>query len=146
MRRLRHTLRGTREKLAEGILLLHHLLLCHLLARPAPFFSQLVVEEADFPAGFLADAVEDLEDFFLLAAVDEDFGGDVEGADGDGGDAAVFDVRDYAADLVRVVELHLVHFGGVAGLERVDLREEGHSCVVEEAADDCCTFDEPGIC
>jgi len=55
---------------------------------PAPLLLQLFIHEAHAPTGFLVDFVEDLEDFFLLAAVGQDVGGVGEGAEGDGGDAA----------------------------------------------------------
>ncbi len=63
-------------------------LLRRRLLVPAPLGLQIAVHEADAPPRFLVDLVEDLKDFFLLAAVGEDLGGVGEGAEGDGGDAA----------------------------------------------------------
>ncbi len=93
------------------------------------------------PSGFLADLVEDGEDFFLFAAGDEAFAGDGEGAEGDGGDAAVFDVGDDAAEVVRVRELHVVHFLRAGGHGWVGLGEEAHGGVVEHAGDNGGAFD-----
>jgi len=45
---------------------------------PAPLLFQLFVQKADAPAGFLTDLLEDLEDFFLLSADGQAFGGDGE--------------------------------------------------------------------
>jgi len=95
-------LRGLRLRLLlqQPLLLLLRLLLLderrvrlrELLRRrllvPAPLGLQVAVDEADAPPRFLVDLVEDLEDFFLLAAVGQDLGGVGEGAEGDGGDAA----------------------------------------------------------
>lgn len=39
---------------------------------PSPFLLELLVDEANAPAGLLVDLFEDLEDFFLLFAVGED--------------------------------------------------------------------------
>ncbi len=99
-RRHHPLLRRCRLLLHKPLLLLLRLLLLNkrrvrlreLLRRrllvPAPLGFEVAVHEADAPAGFLVDLVEDLEDFFLLAAVGENLGGVGEGAEGDGGDAA----------------------------------------------------------
>ena len=49
---------------------------------PTPFLLEVFVDEADLPAGFFVDLVEDLEDFFLLVAFCEHFGCVGQGADG----------------------------------------------------------------
>ncbi len=79
------------------LLLLLGLRLLFLVADPAPFLLQFFMQKPHAPSGFLADLVEDGQDFFLFAAGDEAFAGNGEGAEGDGGDAAVFDVGDDAA-------------------------------------------------
>ena len=78
--------------------------------RPAPLFFELLVQEADAPAGFFADLLEDLKDFFLFAPDHKTFGGDGEGAEGDAGYAPVFDMGYYATDLMGLEGLHAVHF------------------------------------
>lgn len=115
-----------------------------ILRTPLPFLSELFIQKADLPAGFLADLLEHAEDLFLFAAVGEAFGGDGEGAQGDGGDAAVFAVRDDAADLAGVCVLHVVHLRLLDGHDGADLREEAHGGVEEEAGGDGGAFDEPG--
>lgn len=100
----------------------------------------------EVPAGVVVDAGEDVEDLVLLARLGEDGAGDGERADRDGRDAVVFGVRDDAADLVRVVELHGADLVVVVVRgEGVDLREQAHGCVVEEAAYDGGALDEPVV-
>lgn len=55
---------------------------------PAPLFLEFFVDETDAPARFAVDSVEDGEDFFLLAAVGENFSRVGEGAQADGRNAA----------------------------------------------------------
>lgn len=55
----------------------------------------------------------------------------------------VFDVGDNAADLMRMMELHFIHFRPVFRLEGIYLRQESHNRVVEDAANDCSAFKEP---
>lgn len=131
--------------LLERLLLLLLLGLLFLVTDPAPFFFEFFVEEADAPSGFLADFIEDGEDFFLFAAGDKAFASDGEGAESDGGDAAVFDMRDDAAEVVRVGELHVVHFWGAGGHGGIGLGKEAHGSVVEHAGHDGGAFDQPGI-
>ena len=70
--------------------------LCHLFRRglfgPTPFLFELFVHEADAPAGFLVDFLEDLKDLLLLTAIGEDFACVCEGANGYRGDSAVLNV------------------------------------------------------
>ena len=65
-------------------------------------------------------------------------------ADGDRGDAAVFDVGCYATNDLAVVGLHLGHFGVVGRVVvRIDLSQKQLGCVVEEARDGCAPLHEP---
>lgn len=103
------------------------------------------MQEPHAPPGFLADLVKDRQDFFLFAAGDEAFAGDGEGAERDGGDAAIFDVGDDAAEVVRVRELHVVHLLRAGGHGWVGLGQEAHGGVVEHTGDDGGAFDYPGV-
>jgi hypothetical protein len=47
--------------------------------------------------------------------------------------------------LMGMVKRHCTHFFGVLGHQRMDLRQEAHSGVVEQSADDCGTFDKPAF-
>ncbi len=111
-----------------------------------PHLAEIGVDEIDTPPGLLLDAVEDGEDFVLLGAGFEAGDDGVEGAEGDGGDAAVFDVGDDAAEVAGVVQLE----GGgflldlrVGGGEGVGFAEEADARVVEHAGDYGGAFDEP---
>ena len=113
----------------------------------APDLAEVSVDEVDAPAGLLPDAVKDGEDFVLLGAGGEAGNDGVEGAESDGGDAAVFDVGDDAAEFAGVLELE----GGVflldlgrGGGEGVGFAEEGDAGVVEHSGDNGGAFDEPG--
>ena len=53
-----------------------------LLVVPAPFLLKVAMQEGDAPAGFFLDLLEDLEDFFLLAADGQAFSSYGEAADG----------------------------------------------------------------
>jgi len=56
---------------------------------PFPFVFQILVDEADAPAGVLVDLLEDLKNLLLFATVGEDFGGVSKRANGDRRDAPV---------------------------------------------------------
>lgn len=117
---------------------------------PAPGALELHVDALEVPARVVVDARQDVEDLVLLARLVQDGARDGERPDRDGRDAVVLGVCHDAAHLVRVVQLHRAHLAVVVvvrvrELERVDLCEEAHGRVVEEAADDGGALDEPGF-
>lgn len=95
----------------------------------------------------VVDAREDVEDLMLLARLVEDRSCNRKRADRYGSNAMVFRVRHNSADLMRVVELDSANLVVIVvrGLERINLCEEAHGCMVEEAAYNGRAFDEPEV-
>ena len=111
---------------------------------PPPSLLKLRHNPPQPPPGLLRNLLQNLEHLVLLARVRQHARRDGEAADRHRRHAAVLDVCDDAAHLVRVVELGSSHFfGGVARFEGVCLSEEALRCVVEESADDGGALDEP---
>ena len=70
-----------------GSMSLRKLFRCWLLC-PAPFFFELLVNEADAPSRLFVDFLENSNDFFLLVSVGDDFACMCERTNGYGGNAA----------------------------------------------------------
>lgn len=111
------------------------MLLGHMLGRvfhfPAPFRLQVFVHAVNPPTCFLADPLEYTEDLMLLLAYVEAFGGNDERAYCNARYAPIFYMRNYTADQMGMVKLHLSHPLVITGYEGVNLAQEAHCGVVE---------------
>lgn len=117
-----------------------------LLGPPTPLLFQIVMDESHSPASFFLDPIKDGEHFLLLATVGQIFTRHSEAADRGRGDTSIFDMSDNAANLSRMVHLHLLHLGlglRLYILERMHGAKDGHGGMVKQTCDDCGPLDQP---
>lgn len=116
-----------------------------LMPIPPPSPPQLGLDARRVPPALLVDPPEHVQHLCLLGPLAQGRRGNGQAADGDGGDAGVVCVGNDAANLVRMVQPEGVRVGGAANLlDGVVLGEDAPGRVVEEAAEDGGSADEPG--
>lgn len=103
------------------------------------------MDAGEVPTSVMVDASQYVKDLVLLTRLVKDRSCNGKRTDRYRGDTVVFGVRHNAADLMRMMQLDrpCLVVVVVRGLERVDLCEQTHCCVVKEPTYNGGAFDEP---